>query len=126
MKKYNVGQIMRGAWIKASTAAKLHGGKKSEYFTECLKQEWAFRKNIVSAMVAKKEKAARVQKSTNEIEAIKPWFVKKNFSSSEAYVINTCDWIEVLSETAKAYQLKIHNAHLGFITTWAPKSCCVA
>lgn|SRR5699024_1946351 len=118
-------EIMTNAWVKASNAAFMHGGKKSEYFAECLKEEWAFQK-MLNKPVEKKKKAERIEKSTNEIVAIKDWFVRKNFDQNEAYVINSNDWIEVLEETAKAYKLKVHNADFGNIVTWAPKSCCVA
>ncbi|EMA6344830.1 hypothetical protein U3450_003886 [Bacillus cytotoxicus] len=126
MKKFNVAEIMQNAWVAAANAAFLHGGKKSEYFAECLKAEWAFAKQLKNAALNGNKKAQRVEKTTNEIIEIKSWFVRKNFSRDEAYVIETNDWIEVLEETAKAYKLRVHNAKFGGITTWAPKSCCVA
>lgn len=122
MKKYDVSKIMKNAWVLAENAAFIHGGKKSEYFAECLKQEWAFAKRLAAPV----KKAERIVKSANEIDAIKSWFVKKNFTREQAYVIETNDWIEVVEETAKAYKLRVHNAEYGNITTWAPKSCCVA
>lgn len=122
---FNTKEIMTNAWINASNAAFIHGGAKAEYFAESLKQEWAFQKQIKQP-VEKKEKATRVEKTTNEITAIKDWFVRKNFNQQEAYVITANDWIEVVEETAKAYKLIVHNADFGNITTWAPKSCCVA
>ncbi|WP_028982827.1 hypothetical protein [Sporolactobacillus terrae] len=127
MKKYDVAKIMKNAWIGARDAELLHGGKKSEYFRECLKEEWAFAKQMQAAVEAPRKKAAvRIEKSVNEIIEIKDWFVRKNFSNEESYVIATNDWIEVLAETAKAYKLRVHNAECGNLTTWAPKKCCVA
>jgi len=127
---FNVKEIMTNAWIKAENATFIHGGRKSEYFAECLKEEWAFRKMLQSETIERKAtqkaKAVRVEKSINEITAIKDWFVRKNFTQEEAYVIKANDWIEVIEETAKAYKLVVHNADFGNITTWAPKSCCVA
>lgn len=125
MKKINLKQIMKNAWVNAANAASIHGGKKSEYFAECLKLEWAFHKKI-NHPAEKKQRAERIEKTVNEIQGLKKWFVRKNFSQNEAYVIETNDWIEVLEETAKAYRLRIHNTDFGNITTWAPKSCCVA
>ncbi|MCP8970552.1 hypothetical protein [Ectobacillus ponti] len=127
MRKFDVKQIMTNAWVAAANAAYFHGGKKAEYFAECLKAEWAFAKRMAAAAVAAPaQKAARVAKAAAEITSIKRWFVKKNFNAAEAFVIETNDWIEVLEETAKAYKLRVHNAKLGNITTWAPKSCCIA
>ena len=122
MKKYDVRKIMRNAWVGAHNAALLHGGKKSEYFRECLKAEWAFAKMIETPV----KKAERVEKTVSEITAIKYWFIRKNFTETESYAIATNDWIEVLAETKKAYKLRVHNAECGGLTTWAPKSCCVA
>lgn len=122
MTKFNVAKIMKNAWVQAGSAAFLHGGKKSEYFAECLKAEWAFAKMIETPV----KKAERVEKSVNEIVEIKAWFVQKNFTREQAYAIDTNDWIEVVAETAKAYKLRVHNAECGSLTTWAPKSCCVA
>ena len=122
MKKYDVRKIMRNAWVGAHNAALLHGGKKSEYFRECLKAEWAFAKMIETPV----KKAERVEKTVSEIIAIKDWFIRKNFTETESYAIATNDWIEVLAETKKAYKLRVHNAEWGNLTTWAPKSCCVA
>src|SRR5690554_6597617 len=120
--KFNVKEIMVNAWVRAENAAFLHGGKKSEYFAECLKQEWAFAKqmNEASESTSGKKIATRIEKTTNEITAIKDWFIRKNFNRDEAYVIQTNDWIEVLEETAKAYKLRVHNAKFGGLTTWAP------
>lgn len=127
---YNKKEIFQNAWAKATNAVHFHGGKKSEYFAECLREQWAFVKMINEGTKQVEEKRSnrpkRVEKSTDEIIAIKDWFVRKNFSEHEAYIINTNDWIEVVEETAKAYHLIVHNADFGNIKTWAPKSCCVA
>lgn len=122
MKKYDVSQIMRNAWVGAHNAALLHGGKKSEYFRECLKAEWAFAKMLETPV----KKAERIEKTTNEIEGLKSWFIRKNFTREQAFVIECNDWIEVIAETAKAYKLRVHNADFGNLITWAPKSCCIA
>lgn len=126
---FNTKEIMTNAWIKAQNAAFIHGGRKSEYFAGCLKEEWAFQKMLVSETEkrnAKVNKATRVERSTNEITAIKDWFIKKDFDQQASYAITNNDWIEVIGETQKAYKLVVHNADFGNITTWAPKSCCVA
>lgn len=128
--RINRKEIFENAWAAARNAQFNHGGKKSDYFAECLKEEWN-RYKIMNGLVKQEEKpvskkAERVEKSTNEITAIKDWFVRKNFDQDEQYVINSNDWIEVTQETAKAYKLIVHNADLGNIITWAPKSCCVA
>lgn len=122
--------IMKNAWMAAGNAVHFHGGKKSEYFAICLKEEWS-RAKVMNGTAKKnkmpaKKNAFRTEKTTNEIVAIKDWFIRKNFTQDKAYVISSNDWIEVIEETAKAYRLKVHNADFGDITTWAPKSCCVA
>lgn len=126
---FNLKEIMRNAWVQAENAVFLNGvGTKVEYFAECLKEEWVFQKQLKEASQRKElvKKAKRIAKTKNEISAIKSWFVRKNFTEQEAYVINSNDWIEVIEETQKAYRLRVHNADFGNITTWAPKSCCVA
>ena len=126
--KFNLKKIMRNAWTMAGNAVAIHGGKKTEYFVECLKAEWALAKQMEKASenAQNNKKATRIEKTTNEITAIKDWFVRKNFTREEAYVIETNDWIEVIEETAKAFRVKVHNADLGNITAWVPKSCTVA
>lgn len=123
--KYNTKEIMQNAWVAAENAVHFHGGKKVEYFAECLKAEWKLAKAL-NAPVEKKEKAVRVEKSTTEIASLKSWFIKNNFDADQAYVIEVNDYIEVVEETEKAFKLVVHNADFGNITTWAPKSCCVA
>lgn len=125
--KFNVKEIMGNAWINASNAVHFHGGRKSEYFAECLKAEWAFQKMLINETEKRNNgKAKRVPTSMKEIAEIKAWFIKKNFDADQAYAINCNDWIEVVQETEKAFKLVVHNADFGNISTWAPKSCCVA
>ena len=118
--------IMKEAWVKAKRAANLQGGTAKEWMAWALVRAWKDAKEGKLVEQPQTTKATRIEKTTNEITAIKDWFVRKNFSQNEAYVIETNDWIEVLEETAKAYKLRVHNADFGNITTWAPKSCCVA
>jgi len=121
----NKQEIMKNAWVAAQNAVHFHGGQKAEYFAACLKAEWAFQK-MINVPVEKKEKVERVELATKEIVEIKSWFVRKNFDADQAYLITNNDWIEVKEETVKAYKLVVHNADFGNITTWVPKSCCVA
>jgi len=125
--KFNTKEIMQNAWTNAKNAVHFHGGKKVEYFAECLKAEWAFAKMLVVETQTRKEsKPKHIATSMKEIAEIKAWFIKKNFDADQAYAINCNDWIEVVSETEKAFKLVVHNADFGNISTWAPKSCCVA
>lgn len=120
--KFDTKEIMQNAWVNAENAVHFHGGKKVEYFAECLKAEWAFQKKVNAPV----EKPKHIAKSMKEIAEIKAWFIKKNFDADQAYAINCSDWIEVVGETQKAFKLVVHNADFGNISTWAPKSCCVA
>lgn len=52
---------------------------------------------------------------------IKEWFVEKNFTQNERYVIQ-CGEVSIEKETEKAYFLK-WNSDYGFIKRWVPKSC---
>lgn len=72
-------EIMERAWYHADMAALEFGGKKSEYFAECLKQAWALykkeqeKKNAVYSMVVisdndKKEGTMIFFKGEKEIE----------------------------------------------------------
>lgn len=56
---------------------------------------------------------------------IKGWFLDKNFSQNERYIINLAmmgDELETLKETEKAVQLRA-DSDFGTLTFWCPKSC---
>ena len=56
---------------------------------------------------------------------IKGWFLDKNFSQNERYIINLAmmgDELETLRETEKAVQLRA-DSDFGNLTFWCPKSC---
>lgn len=52
---------------------------------------------------------------------IKAWFVKKEFSQSERYAMETSS-ADIERETEKAYLLK-WNTKFGILKKWVPKSC---
>lgn len=54
---------------------------------------------------------------------IKNWFLEKNFSQDERYVIATGE-LEIVKETEKAYNFKCESK-FGNLTFWCPKSCVV-
>lgn len=100
--------VMTNAWEIARNAVKKFGGNAKEYFAAALKLSWAESKSSVKTVFA-----------------VKDWFVSKNFSSEQAYAINSeCDFIEVSKETEKAYNLIFHTA-FGKIFSWVPKSVCM-
>lgn len=56
---------------------------------------------------------------------IKGWFLDKNFTQNERYIINLAmngDELETLRETEKAVQLRA-DSDFGSLTFWCPKSC---
>ena len=52
---------------------------------------------------------------------VKEWFIDKNFTQNEKYVIE-CGETSIEKETEKAYLLKWYSDY-GFIIRWVPKSC---
>lgn len=55
---------------------------------------------------------------------IKTWFLEKNFSQDERYLIVTGD-LTVIKETEKAYQFRCESDY-GTKTFWCPKSCTIS
>lgn len=56
---------------------------------------------------------------------IKGWFLDKNFTQNERYIINLAmngDELETLRETEKAVQFRA-DSDFGNLTFWCPKSC---
>ena len=56
---------------------------------------------------------------------IKGWFLDKNFTQNERYIINLAmngDELETLKETEKAVQFRA-DSDFGTLTFWCPKSC---
>lgn len=95
--KYDLKKIMSIAW-------ELKRLDDKNLFSECLKEAW---------------KAA---KRTTTI--VKSWFISKNFSSDEAFIIGCAD-TSVVDITEKAMKLRFESDY-GTITRWIPKSCLVS
>lgn len=53
--------------------------------------------------------------------SIKTWFLEKNFSQNERYLIATGE-LTIVKETEKAYNFKCESDY-GEFTFWCPKSC---
>ena len=65
-----------------------------------------------------------------EFYGMKSWFLDKNFSQNERYVIglsliNSENDVKIMSETEKAVKVKFCS-DFGNITCWIPKSCCLS
>lgn len=103
MKKYNLKAIMERAW-------EIKREHKANIFGFCLEMAWAEAK-------APKEEVKNYE--------IKKWFLEKNFSQNERYIINLAvisGELNVLNETEKAIQFKA-DSDFGYIKFWCPKSC---
>lgn len=99
--------VMTIAWEVAYEAVETFGGKVKEYFAESLKLAWI-----------------KVKTPKQVVVAIAEWFVSKNFSNDEAYIINNEAEFAIVSETEKAFMLKVSSDY-GTMTKWFPKSVCL-
>lgn len=58
---------------------------------------------------------------------IKNWFLNKNFTQNERYIIECADMageLEIIKETEKAVQFKA-DSDFGELKFWCPKSCLI-
>ena len=55
---------------------------------------------------------------------IKEWFLDKNFTDNEKYVISVSD-TKILKETEKAINVEF-KSKFGTLTKWIPKSCIMS
>ena len=55
---------------------------------------------------------------------IEEWFLLKNFTEQQLYVISTADQVTIKRETEKACYVEFWNAKFGSIFSWVPKSVC--
>ena len=92
--------IMKNAWT-LKRRFELTTGLKA-LFSECLKEAWKLAKEFGAKKSIK----------------IKDWFLNKNFTASERYLINT-SIKEITKETEKAVLIKCSD----FNSIWIPKSC---
>lgn len=100
-------QVMTRAWEIAKAAVIKFGGSSKEYIAEAMKIAWS------------ETKASAVK-----IVAVKDWFIRNNFNSEQAYAISDADRFEIVSETEKAYKLRVVTG-FGKIVSWFPKSVCM-
>ena len=55
---------------------------------------------------------------------IEEWFLLKNFTEQQLYVISIADQVTIKRETKKACYIEFWNAKFGSIFSWVPKSVC--
>lgn len=55
---------------------------------------------------------------------IEEWFLLKNFTKQQLYVISIADQVTIKRETEKACYIEFWNAKFGSIFSWVPKSVC--
>lgn len=101
MKKINKSELFKLAWRIFKNAK---NAKIVKTFGTALKMAWELSKNAANAI------------------SIKRWFLSKNFSRNEQYVIECADSTEVEKETEKAVLVKWVSDY-GTLTRWVPKSC---
>ena len=95
-----------------------HALKKEDsrnVWSECLKYAW---KTVKANFERNKEEYY----GNGSYCGIKEWFVRKNWTQNERYVLQTADSISVVKETEKAVDLKIVGKY-GTMFKWVPKSC---
>lgn len=68
------------------------------------------------------EALAELNKTANTGYSVKSWFITKNFSQNEKYIMQIADSADFQKETEKAVLLKWNSKH-GSFTKWIPKSC---
>lgn len=103
--------LFSNAWKIAKKGAKEFGGSAREYFSEALKKAWRLFKEFNNGSLKPLE--------------IKQWFINKNFSHQEKFVVDYSYDRTVERETAKAVLIKFASDY-GMITKWVPKSCLAA
>lgn len=102
--KFDMSYVMRKAWsIKKNFESK---NNKKALFSECLKEAW----RIVKTSLVNKE------------VVVKDWFLKKNFTENDLYMIGISFKSIIVKETLKAALVKFTN-EFGSKTFWIPKSC---
>ena len=102
--KFDMSYIMKKAWKIAKSFEKENGEKA--LFSECLKEAWRIAKMQI----------------TGETVIVKDWFLKKNFTEQEAYMVRISYESVVEKETLKAALVKFTN-EFGSKSFWIPKSC---
>ena len=102
--KYDMSYIMRKAWTIKKNFDK--NNKDKALFSECLKEAWRL---VKMSLINKKV-------------VVKDWFLKKNFSSNDLYMIGISYETIVEKETIKAALVKFTN-EFGSKSFWIPKSC---
>lgn len=55
---------------------------------------------------------------------IEEWFLLKNFTEQQLYIISIADQVTIKRETEKACYIEFWNAKFGSIFSWIPKSVC--
>ena len=55
---------------------------------------------------------------------IEEWFLLKNFTEQQLYIISIADQVTIKRETEKACYIEFWNAKFGSIFSWVPKSVC--
>ena len=116
MKKYNLSAIMKRAWLLKSCF--------EGTFADFLRWAWREAKEGNLGPTEISTKKAVAHKTDKEIKGIAQWFLRKNFSQNEAYMISVAD-MKAYKETEKAYLIKAESDY-GYLTFWAPKSVCHA
>lgn len=102
--KFDMSFIMKKAWKIEKNFEKENGEKA--LFSECLKEAW---------------RVAKMQ-ITGKTVMVKEWFLRKNFTFDEAYIIGISYKSVVEKETLKAALVRF-TSELGSKTFWIPKSC---
>ena len=102
--KFDMSYIMKKAWKIAKSFEKANGIKA--LFSECLKEAWRIAKMHI----------------TGKTVMVKEWFLRKNFTEAEAYMIGISYESVVERETLKAALVKFTN-EFGSKQFWIPKSC---
>lgn len=102
--KFDMRYIMKKAWKIAKSFEKENGVKA--LFSECLKEAWRIAKMQI----------------TGKTVMVKDWFLRKNFTEQENYMIRISDKSVVEKETSKAALVKFTNEY-GSRSFWIPKSC---
>ena len=102
--KFDMSYVMKKAWsIKKNFETK---NNEKALFSECLREAW----RLVKMSLVNKE------------VVVKDWFLKKNFTENDLYMIEISYKSVVVKETLKAALVKFANEY-GSKTFWIPKSC---
>ena len=102
--KFDMSYVMKKAWsIKKNFETK---NNEKALFSECLREAW----RLVKMSLVNKE------------VVVKDWFLKKNFTENDLYMIEISYKSVVVKETLKAALVKFTNEY-GSKTFWIPKAC---